>query len=211
MSYPPNPYDPQQQPPIPPGPAHDQPQPRAQPWQESDPRARLQQQFPPPPPQHGQFQAPSPPYPVPIGDPAAMYRTGPPQAYADPGAALVGALTSQERNTASMCHWLPLVVAVVVAPFTLFMGTLAVFLVPLAILFIAGGKSPYIRAHAAESVNFQLTLLIAGLLSLLLVFVFIGFIFLFVVACFAVFFQIKAAIKAGRGEIYRYPCIHFMH
>lgn len=82
---------------------------------------------------------------------------------------------------------------------------------PLVVLVSKGNESPFIRRHAVESLNFQISLLIylavAGVVALftlglaLLVIVPVAF----VVAVFALIAIIMATMAANRGEDFRYP------
>ena len=76
---------------------------------------------------------------------------------------------------------------------------------PLAVYLIKKDSSPFIRHHAAEALNFHITLAIAAAISALLLIVLIGFVLLPAVAIGGVVFGVLAAVAAGRGEYYRYP------
>lgn len=56
-----------------------------------------------------------------------------------------------------------------------------------------------------ESVNFQITVTLAMLVSALLTLILIGFLLIFIVGLGALIFIVIAAIKANDGEAYRYP------
>ncbi len=56
-----------------------------------------------------------------------------------------------------------------------------------------------------ESVNFQITVSIAMLVSALLTLILIGFVLIFVIGLGALILVVIAAIKANDGEAYRYP------
>ncbi len=111
------------------------------------------------------------------------------------------AAAQSDRNWASASHWGSLVAA------WLAMG----FIAPLLIMLTAGNDSPYVRRHAVESLNFQISLLIYGAAALLFSIVTIGLGLLIVIpvgiAAFiaALVFVIQASIKASNGEDYRYP------
>lgn len=79
------------------------------------------------------------------------------------------------------------------------------FLGPLIIYLVNGEKDPFVRHHAAESLNFQITVTIAALVSGLLICVFVGIVLLPVVVLGALVLEIMAAVAANRGEWYRYP------
>jgi uncharacterized Tic20 family protein len=76
---------------------------------------------------------------------------------------------------------------------------------PLAIYLVKKDQSPFTRHHAAEALNFHITLLIAGIVSFVLVFVLIGILLLAVVFIGGAVLSIVAALAAGRREPYRYP------
>jgi hypothetical protein len=99
---------------------------------------------------------------------------------------------------AMLCHLLA--VAIV------FVGPLA-FLGPLIIWLIKKDDHPFIDEQGKESVNFQITVLLALVALLVLGFLTcgIGFLFLPVVGIVDIVFCIIATIKANDGEHYRYP------
>ena len=66
-------------------------------------------------------------------------------------------------------------------------------------------RGPFIRAHTATALNFQLTLLIAYVVGGILVIVFVGFLILAAASVLAIVFSIMAALAANRGEYYTYP------
>jgi uncharacterized Tic20 family protein len=85
------------------------------------------------------------------------------------------------------------------------LGIVVGFVGPLIIYLVNGEKDPFVRHHAAEALNFQLTLLIAYLVSFVLMFVLIGFLLIPVLIVLGIVFPIIAAMAASRGEWYRYP------
>ena len=66
-------------------------------------------------------------------------------------------------------------------------------------------RGPFVRAHTATALNFQLTLLIAYVVGGILTVVLIGIPILIAVGVIAVVFPIIAAVKAGSGQWYTYP------
>lgn len=88
--------------------------------------------------------------------------------------------------------------AQVLAIFTGFLG-------PLVIWFMARPDQPFVKHHAAESLNFQITVTIAAFVSALSILVLIGIVLLPVVLIGAFVLEIVAAVAANRGEWYRYP------
>jgi len=65
--------------------------------------------------------------------------------------------------------------------------------------------SPYLADQAREALNFQITVLLAYLISWVLVFVLIGVVLLGVVWLANIILSLLAAIAASKGENYRYP------
>lgn len=79
------------------------------------------------------------------------------------------------------------------------------FIAPLVIYLIKKDESPYVRHHAAEALNFQLSIMIYAIVSIILVLVLIGILLILAVGIGALVFTIIAAIAASNGEEYRYP------
>jgi uncharacterized Tic20 family protein len=110
-------------------------------------------------------------------------------------------VSQTDRNWAAASHWGTLVAA------WLAMG----FLAPLAIMFTVGQQSPFVRRHAVESLNFQISMLIYGAAAILFSIVTIGLGLLVVIPLGLAFlvaalvFLIQGSIKAVNGEEYRYP------
>jgi len=64
---------------------------------------------------------------------------------------------------------------------------------------------PMTRHHAAEALNFHLSLAIYGLVSLILILIIVGIFMLIAIAIGSVVLAIVAAIAAGNRQPYRYP------
>ena len=79
------------------------------------------------------------------------------------------------------------------------------FLVPLVIMLVKGGTSPFVRRHAVESLNFQITVLIYAVISVVLAFVLVGFFLLAALGVFYVVVVILATVRAANGQEFRYP------
>jgi len=116
-----------------------------------------------------------------------------------------GVLTQEEKTWALASH----VGALVSAWFAF--G----FLAPLLVMLLKS-ESPFVRRHAVESLNFQISLLIYSIvgtvLAVLLTIVTVGIGLIVIVpavivlALIALILIIVATVKAGNGEEYRYPC-----
>lgn len=76
---------------------------------------------------------------------------------------------------------------------------------PLVIWLLKRDDDPALDWHGKEAVNFQLTMLAAMLVSLVLLVVGIGLIGIFVVGALMVVLPIVAGIKALNGEDWEYP------
>jgi len=79
------------------------------------------------------------------------------------------------------------------------------FIAPLIIWLMKKEEDPFVEYHARESLNFQITLIIYIVASIVLMFVIIGFVLIFVVLIFALVVEIIGGVKAANGEFYRYP------
>lgn len=98
--------------------------------------------------------------------------------------------TSDERLMAVLSHALVLI--------TWILG-------PLIIYLLKKDESPYVAAHAKESLNFQLTMTVLYLISAVLVIILIGFLFLWVLNIVNVILIAVASVRASENKIYRYP------
>lgn len=63
----------------------------------------------------------------------------------------------------------------------------------------------YIAEQAKEALNFQITVLIAQIISCILMVILIGFLLVAMVWLLNIIFCILAAVAASKGETYRYP------
>src|SRR5690242_13261558 len=95
-----------------------------------------------------------------------------------------------ERTWALLAHILTIVVG---------------FIAPLVVLLVQGERSPMVRSHAVESLNFQITVTIGYVVAWVLTFVLIGILLLPLLWIGSVVFAILATIAASKGEPYRYP------
>ena len=110
-------------------------------------------------------------------------------------AALVKQTTSEERTWAMLCHLSVFVHVIPLSPIT---G-------PLIIWLLKKEEFPLVDDQGKESLNFQITMIIAFIISALLIFAIIGFVLLPTLAIFYLIVVIIGAIKAYNGEKYRYP------
>jgi len=101
----------------------------------------------------------------------------------------------QERLWGMLAHLLSFVAAY------LFLG----FVAPLIVLLVFGPRSAFVRANAVESLNFNLSWLLYGIVAVILAIVLIGFVILIVLGIAYLVLVIVASVKANNGEVYRYP------
>jgi uncharacterized Tic20 family protein len=76
---------------------------------------------------------------------------------------------------------------------------------PLVIMLTLGTRSAYVRHHAVEALNFQITVALAAIASGLLIIVLVGILLLPLVVITGLVFAIVAAVQAHQGQLYRYP------
>ncbi len=79
------------------------------------------------------------------------------------------------------------------------------FLGPLVVLLAAGERSPFVRRHAVEALNFNLSTLLYAVVSGVLVILLIGIPMLLAVGLLYLVAVVLGAVAASRGEDYRYP------
>ena len=101
----------------------------------------------------------------------------------------------QERLWAMLAHLLSFVAACIA------LG----FIAPLVVLLVFGPRSAYVRAHAVESLNFNLSWLIYAIVGVVLIFLGIGILILLALGIAYVFLVIIASIRANNGQLFRYP------
>lgn len=76
---------------------------------------------------------------------------------------------------------------------------------PLIIWQIKKNEFPFVDDQGKEALNFQITVAIAAVVSMILTLILIGILLLFAVGIAALVFSIIAGIKANEGQYYRYP------
>lgn len=95
--------------------------------------------------------------------------------------------TSDERTMAILSHILCLIVWL---------------FAPLIIYFIKKDESKFVAAHAKESLNFQITIMIIVVVLFISI---IGIFLLWIVGIVSTVLVIIATIKASENKLYRYP------
>lgn len=105
------------------------------------------------------------------------------------------ATTSEERNWAVAAHVGSFLAAYVA------LGLIA----PLIVLLIKGNASAFVRRHAVESLNFQITTLLVVVVGLILTLVVVGLVVIGLWLLYYLVVVIIATVAASRGEDFRYP------
>ena len=83
---------------------------------------------------------------------------------------------------------------------------------PLVMWLVKKDESAFVDANGKESLNFQITVTIATVVSGILCLLLIGFLLLPVVIVGSLVLTIIASIKANEGKVYRYPfCLRLIH
>ena len=112
---------------------------------------------------------------------------------------------AEERNWATAAHWSALVAAF----FAL------AFLGPLLVMLVKGNDSPWVRRHAVESLNFQLSMLVYGIVgtiaAVVLIILTLGIGVLAVIplalafSAYWLIMTIIGAVRTSNGVDFRYP------
>jgi hypothetical protein len=118
------------------------------------------------------------------------------QSSAPSAAAAASDVPKEARTMGMLCHLSALIGFIV--PFGTIIG-------PLVIWLIKKDEMPFVDDQGKEALNFQITVLLAFIVSAILTVVLIGLLLMPIVAIGALVFIIIAALKANEGEAYRYP------
>ena len=107
-----------------------------------------------------------------------------------------GAVSQDAKKWATICH--------ISALLGLF-GGVGFIVGPLVVWLIKRNDDPFIDEQGTEAVNFQITMVIAFLICIPLLFILIGLPLMLLVGAVDIIFAIIAAMKANDGVHYRYP------
>ncbi len=112
-------------------------------------------------------------------------------------------IENRDENTwAMLCHLSAF--AGYIIPFGNIIG-------PLVIWMIKRDEYPLVNDQGKESLNFQISLTIYVIISLILALVLIGFLLLIAIGIFNIAMIVIASVKANKGTRFRYPfTIHFI-
>jgi uncharacterized Tic20 family protein len=162
-----------------------------------DPDAEASPVLPPPPPNVSPPPADPPPYlPPPSADPPPYLPPPPPAGYEPQPVPAAGSLRADEERNWSVAAHLSALLTLVGIPSAI--GPLVVWL-------MKKDSSPTVDAHGKEAVNFNLSFMLYGVVSFVLIFVLIGFLLLPIVLIAWFALVIVGTLNASRSEFYRYP------
>lgn len=108
-----------------------------------------------------------------------------------------GDIPRNERQWAAFAHLSALLI-LILPPFGGVLG-------PLVVWILRKDEMPFVRQEGRESLNFQITVLIAVAVSGALTLVLVGFLLLPVVALVDFVLVVVATLQAADGRPYRYP------
>ncbi len=127
----------------------------------------------------------------PYGDrPAYEPPAHPDNSYAAPQVSISPA---QERTLGAVAHGVPLIAMVLSAGLLGFVGSLVIYL-------MYKDRGPFVRQHAANSLNVQIITGIVLLISIPLMLILVGFATYAIALVFAFVMHLLGAIKANNGE-----------
>ena len=108
------------------------------------------------------------------------------------------AITENDKTMGMLSHLIAFAGVIIPVPFVNIIG-------PLILWITQKDKSAYIDYHGKESLNFQITVAIAGVIAFVSIFLIVGFLLVPAVVIYAVVMTIIAGVKAKEGVRYRYP------
>jgi len=159
-----------------------------------------QPEYPPPAPPQQPYAQPEQPYAQPQ-QPYAQPQLPPPAYAGAPGTAVAGPnpmSPTEERTWGMLSHGAALAATVISG------GTLS-FVAALVMYLIVRDRGPFVRAQAASSLNIQIIASIGFVVSVMLMFVLIGFITYPIIWVAAVVLHVIGMIKSNNGEWWSPP------
>lgn len=141
-----------------------------------------------------QQPAPAGPGAVPVG--AAPVPVAHPGGFPGPGVPLH--VVPERRGTAVFAHVGGLVGSYLIPG-------LGGFIAPAIVYLSNKDSSPYLRHHGAEALNWQVTIFLALIVSVILMVVLIGFLLVPLLLLWDLVIVIIASMAASGGRLYRYP------
>lgn len=84
-------------------------------------------------------------------------------------------------------------------------GIILLVIGPLIIMLVFGPRNAFVKSQSVEALNFQITIAIGLIISLVLTVIVIGAILLPIIWIVGIIFMIIGGIAANQGKDYRYP------
>lgn len=107
-----------------------------------------------------------------------------------------GAPSRDERQWAMLCH---------LSAMLMYCTVIGGFIAPLVIWLLKRDEMPFVADQGRETLNFQITTLLALIVGGLLAIVLIGFVIIGAVLLFHFIVTIIATVRVSEGVLYRYP------
>lgn len=76
---------------------------------------------------------------------------------------------------------------------------------PLIVLMVRGQESPFVRQQSKYALNFQLSMVIYWIVTIALMFILVGFLFVVPLALLELICITIAAVKSSEGKLFQYP------
>jgi uncharacterized protein len=112
------------------------------------------------------------------------------------GGVLSAAPSRDERQWAMLCH---------ISAMLMYVTVIGGFVAPLVIWLMKRDEMPFVLDQGRETLNFQITILLALIGACILMLVLIGFVLVPALLLFHFIVTIIAAVKVSEGVAYRYP------
>lgn len=104
--------------------------------------------------------------------------------------------TREERQWAMLCH---------VSAMLMYVTAVGGLVAPFVIWLLKRDAMPFVADQGKETINFQITILLALLAAVVLMLVLVGFVLFWALLAFHFVVTVIAAVKVTEGVAYRYP------
>lgn len=102
----------------------------------------------------------------------------------------------EERQWAMLCH---------VSAMLMYVTAIGGLVAPFVIWLLKREEMPFVADQGKETINFQITILLALTVSVILMLVVVGFVTFWALLAFHFVITLVAAVKVTEGVAYRYP------
>lgn len=102
----------------------------------------------------------------------------------------------EERQWAMLCH---------VSAMLMYVTAIGGLVAPFVIWLLKREEMPFVADQGKETINFQITILLALAASVILMLVVVGFVLFWALLAFHFVVTLVAAVKVTEGVAYRYP------